>query len=78
MAKASRTTVDSEISVKNRVVLPREVRHRLQVGPGDRLRFVIDVDGVHLERASLQEDRSVFETFTEWAGEADEEAYADL
>ncbi|MFM7141916.1 MAG: AbrB/MazE/SpoVT family DNA-binding domain-containing protein [Alphaproteobacteria bacterium] len=78
MAKARQTAVYSKLSVKSQTVLPREVRQRLRVGPGDRLRYVIDADGVHLEKASVREDDDPFATFSEWAGEADEEAYADL
>lgn len=78
MAKANPTAVYSKLSVKSQTVLPREVRLRLRVGPGDRLRYVIDADGVRLEKAAVREEDDPFATFTEWASEADEEAYADL
>ena len=70
-------TVYSKVSVKSQTVLPREVRERLHVGPGDRLRYVLDEKGVRLEKGTEQ-DEDPFATFTEWAGEADEEAYGDL
>lgn len=78
MPKANATAVYSKLSVKSQTVLPREVRQRLRVGPGDRLRYVIDAHGVHLEKAAVREEDDPFATFTEWASEADEEAYADL
>lgn len=78
MAKTNRSAVYSKLSVKSQTVLPREVRERLRVGPGDRLRYVIDANGVHLEKAAGREEDDPFATFTEWASEADEEAYGDL
>ena len=78
MAKSHPTAVCAKISAKGRTVLPREVRQRLQVGPGDWLRYWIDEAGVHLEKAAASENVEPFATFTEWAGNADEEAYADL
>lgn len=70
-------TVYSKMSVKSQTVLPREVRERLRVGPGDRLRYVLDEKGVRLEKGAEHDD-DPFATFAEWAGEADEEAYGDL
>jgi antitoxin PrlF len=68
----------SKVSVKSQTVLPREVRERLEIGPGDRLRYLVDDDGVRIEKeAPIQED-DPFAAFSEWASEADEEAYADL
>ncbi|MCC0808609.1 AbrB family transcriptional regulator [Methylobacterium sp. W2] len=67
----------SKISVKSQTVLPVEVRERLAVGPGDRLRYVLTEDGVRIEKAPSEGD-DPFVTFTEWAGRADDEDYADL
>ncbi len=78
MPSAKRKTVYSKVSVKSQTVLPREVRDRLRVGPGDRLRYVIDERGVRIEKGAPREEDDPFATFTEWSGEADEEAYADL
>lgn len=78
MAQPNPKTVYSKVSVKSQTVLPREVRDRLRVGPGDRLRYVMDEHGVRIEKGTAQEEDDPFATFTEWASEADEEAYADL
>ncbi|KQP16402.1 AbrB/MazE/SpoVT family DNA-binding domain-containing protein [Methylobacterium sp. Leaf93] len=67
----------SKISVKSQTVLPAEVRERLAVGPGDRLRYVLTEDGVRIEKAPPEGD-DPFVTFTEWAGSADDEDYAHL
>lgn len=78
MRAARARTVHSKLSVKSQTVVPREVRERLRVGPGDRLRYVIDDEGVRLEKASMRAEDDPFATFGEWAGEEDDAAYADL
>lgn len=67
----------SRISVKSQTVIPAEVRERLGIGPGDRLRYVLTPRGVMIEKAPSEgEDPLV--AFTEWAGPIDDEDYADL
>lgn len=68
----------SKVSVKSQTVLPREVRERLKIGPGDRLRYFVDVDGVRIDKATSVQEDDPFAAFSEWASEADEDAYADL
>jgi antitoxin PrlF len=70
--------VRSKVSVKSQTVLPKEVRERLQIRPGDHLRYIIDNDGVRLEKDTSAQADDPFATFTEWASEADDKAYADL
>jgi antitoxin PrlF len=71
-------TVYSKVSVKSQTVLPREVRERLRIAPGDQIRYILDGAGVRIEKRSATEEGDPFLTFTEWASEADDEAYADL
>jgi antitoxin PrlF len=78
MPSSARKTVYSKISVKSQTVVPAEVRERLRIKPGDRLRYVIDDTGVRIERSTPNEEDDPFATFTEWASDADDEAYADL
>jgi len=78
MANAKTKSVFSKVSVKSQTVLPREVRERLRIGPGDRLRYVFEADGIRIEKDAAREDDEPFAAFAEWAGEADEEAYGDL
>lgn len=68
----------SKLSVKSQTVLPREVRERLNVSPGDRLRCVVDDKGVRIEKEPPLQEGDPFATFSEWSIEADEEAFADL
>jgi len=78
MAASKSKTAYSKVSVKSQTVLPREVRDRLRIAPGDQIRYILDDDGVRIEKRSAAEEGEPFEAFTEWAGAADDEAYADL
>ncbi|MBX9932057.1 MAG: AbrB/MazE/SpoVT family DNA-binding domain-containing protein [Methylobacterium sp.] len=75
-ARAIRTAY-SKVSVKSQTVLPAEVRERLGIAPGDRLRYLLTPDGIRIEKAPL-EGEDPFVAFTEWAGPIDDEDYADL
>jgi len=67
----------SKISVKSQTVIPREVRERLKLKPGDTLRYRVTEDGILLDKASEAGD-DPFASFSEWTSEADERAFADL
>ena len=67
----------SKVSIKSQTVIPREVRARLGFKPGDTLRYRLVDAGILLDKAPAAED-DPFAAFTEWSGEADEKAYADL
>ena len=71
-------SVTAKLSVKSQTVVPREVRKRLGVGPGDRLRYIIDESGVRLEKDARGDEEDPFASFVEWSSAADDEAYADL
>jgi antitoxin PrlF len=45
-------TAFSKVSVKSQTVIPREVRERLKLKPGDTLRYRITDDGVLLDKAT--------------------------
>lgn len=68
----------SKISTKSQTVIPREVRERLGLKPGDTLRYRLGEKGIVLDKAPPTEADDPFATFSEWGGEADEKAYADL
>jgi len=68
----------STLSADNRTVVPRAVRERLRVSPGDRLRFLVDDRGVRIEKAAGGTDDQSFAAFSEWSSEVDEEAFAEL
>ena len=77
-ARPSRSATFSKVSVKSQTVLPREVRARLGIKPGDTLRYRLTEHGVLIDKAPAAERDDPFAAFAEWSGEADEKAYADL
>ncbi len=68
----------SKVSVKSQTVIPRAVRQRLGLKPGDTLRYRVTDDGILLDKAPANEADDPFATFSEWANEADEKAYGSL
>lgn len=68
----------SRVSVKSQTVIPRAVRERLDLRPGDRLRYRLTGDGVLIDKAPASETDDPFAAFSEWSSEADEKAYARL
>ena len=68
----------SKISVKSQTVIPREVRERLRLRPGDTLRYRMTGSGIMLDKAPAGEADDPFATFSEWSNEADEKAYGSL
>ena len=68
----------SKVSVKSQTVIPRTVRERLALKPGDTLRYRVTDDGVLLDKAPANEADDPFATFSEWSSAADEKAYGGL
>jgi antitoxin PrlF len=78
MKRRSLETVSSKVSVKSQTVIPREVRRRLGVKPGDTLRYRVTDHGVLLDKAPTPEADDPIASLSEWASEADEKASQDL
>jgi antitoxin PrlF len=74
----SKVQAFSKVSVKSQTVIPREVRERLALKPGDTLRYRVTEDGVLLDKASTNEIDDPFAAFSEWSSAADEKAYGGL
>jgi antitoxin PrlF len=69
--------ITSKLTRKAQTTLPRAVREALRLRPGDEVGYVIEGPGrVVMVRATPDDDP--FATFTEWSGDADREAYAEL
>ena len=68
----------SRVSTKSQTVLPRELRERLGVRAGDRLRYLISDSGIILEKAAAELGDDPFATFGEWASRDDDDAFAEL
>lgn len=78
MARQKHKSLYSKVSVKSQTVLPREIRERLRIGPGDRIRYVINGDTVSIEKGNLAGEDDPFIAFTEWASDEDDKAFAKL
>jgi antitoxin PrlF len=70
-------TAFSKVSVKIQTVIPREVREKLKLKPGDTLRYRVTDYGILLDKATETGD-DPFASFSEWTSEADEKAYGAL
>jgi len=70
--------VFSKVSAKSQTVIPRAVRERLGLKTGDTLRYRVTAAGILLDKAPSSDADDPFAAFPEWAGEADEKAYAGL
>jgi AbrB family looped-hinge helix DNA binding protein len=74
----SRAELQAPLSSKGQLVVPRAVRARLGLKPGDKVRF-IERDGAFLiERVSAPAGDDPFAGFAEWASVTDHEAFRDL
>ncbi|HEY0283040.1 MAG TPA: type II toxin-antitoxin system PrlF family antitoxin [Rhizomicrobium sp.] len=68
----------SKITSKSQTVIPKAVREKLGLKPGDLLRYVFDGKRVVIEKARAEAEDDPFATFGEWGSAADEKAYRDL
>lgn len=75
-------TAIAKITAKGQTTIPQDIRAALHVGPGDLIAWDIDEDGTarvrRVQPLDIEYLRAVEGTLSEWAGEADEEAYRDL
>lgn len=76
-AAAVRSVATSKLTSKAQTVVPREIRERLGLRPGDTLRYRITSSGVVIDKRPDPQD-DPFVEFAEWAGAEDEEAFKDL
>ena len=72
----------SKLTTKAQTTIPQPIRAALHLNPGDAILYVIEGSQVHILKAPEQEQHDVhdnpFATFTEWNGEDDDDAYANL
>jgi antitoxin PrlF len=76
--RTSTRTAFSKFSAKSRTVIPRAVRDRLGLEPGDTLRYRLTEDGVLLDKVAANEAADPFAAFSEWSSDVDERAYGRL
>jgi antitoxin PrlF len=68
----------SRLTSKSQTVIPKAVREKLGLKPGDLLRYVVNDDRIMIEKVRGEAEDDPFATFTEWSSEADEQAYKSL
>jgi antitoxin PrlF len=71
----------SKLTAKAQTTIPREVRERLGLTPGDSLVYEVEGETVRLRRLApvdLAYLRAVQATLSEWDSPEDEAAYAGL
>lgn len=71
----------SKLTSKSQTTIPREVREKLGLRPGDVLVYEIEEDAVRIrKRAPLDIEylRALETTLEEWSSPEDAEAYDDL
>jgi AbrB family looped-hinge helix DNA binding protein len=71
----------SKISSKNQITVPKEVRERLGIQPGDILAYDIEDERVILRKAEpfdREFHEALAKTLQEWSTSEDEEAFRDL
>lgn len=67
----------SKITTKSQTVIPRDIRDKLGLKPGDHVRYRDTPHGVIIEKAPPTDD-DPFAIFTEWSTVEDDKAYAEL
>ena len=68
----------ARVSTKAQLVLPKRVREKLGVGPGDLVRFVERDGAIVIERMDPEWVEDPFALFDEWSSPEDTKAYAKL
>lgn len=71
----------SQLTQHNQAIIPEPVLKALSLREGDAIVFEIDQTGVHLRKAppvDIAFTQATQDTLSEWASEADDQAYADL
>lgn len=71
----------SRITSKGQTTIPRRVRERLGLNPGDILEYSVEDDRIVMRKVGPQADlylMSLDDTLTEWLSPEDEEAFRDL
>jgi bifunctional DNA-binding transcriptional regulator/antitoxin component of YhaV-PrlF toxin-antitoxin module len=75
-------TTIAKITAKGQTTIPQGIRAALHVGAGDFIAWEMAEDGTarvrRIQPLEIEYLRAIEGTLSEWAGEADEEAYRDL
>lgn len=67
----------STLTSKSQTVIPKEVRARMGLKPGDSVRYIIKDHAVQIEKV-VSEGVDPFASFCEWQSQADARAFDHL
>ena len=70
------TMIQSRVTSKAQTTIPAPVRKALGLRAGDMVTYRIEAGGVVMTRAAPASADDPFDTFSEWQGPADKDAYA--
>jgi AbrB family looped-hinge helix DNA binding protein len=68
----------AKVSTKSQLVLPKRVREKLGIQPGDLVRFIERDGAMVIERLDSAWVEDPFALFDEWSSPEDTKAYAKL
>jgi len=69
----------SKLTSKAQTVIPREIRARLDLKPGDVVRYRLTDAGVVIDKLPHHAgDEDAFASFSEWTSASDDSAYGGL
>ena len=68
----------SKLTSKAQTVIPREIRARLDLKPGDVVRYRLTDAGVVIDKLPPPSDEDTLASFSEWTSAADDKAYGEL
>jgi antitoxin PrlF len=68
----------SKLTSKAQTVIPRELRARLDLRPGDVVRYRVTDHGVVIDKLPPPSDDDTLASFSEWTSPADDQAYGNL
>ena len=72
------TVLLSKLTSKAQTVIPRAIRAKLDLKPGDLVRYRLTDAGVLIDKLPPQADDDALASFNEWASSSDDAAYAEL
>ncbi len=72
------TILLSKLTSKAQTVIPREIRAKLDLKPGDVVRYRQTDAGVIIDKLPPQSDEDSLASFSEWASSADDRAFGEL
>ena len=68
----------SKLTTKAQTVIPREIRAKLDLKPGDVVRYRQTDAGIVIDKLLVQDDEDALAAFSEWGSAADERAFSGL